>query len=370
VETILFAGDKAATSGGIKGRPEEAQSEVKNPGDGLWTPVAPGDGWKGVKVDESNLQKVSLDNADQKLYSLKVFDSCFKDQDKAQWYILVLNLDGGTIEVLQNDKDSIMKGRWKPGFGHMWKVESGGDAESFIRVVFKPDTKAKKKFAKIYLQAMDVDAGTSDCMDTKMCFLGVGTQLQEHMQEANLLKNSVSRLLDCANGKSVVPPHGQVCFDWEKCMTGKQDGTMETFKGFAKALIGINRRAAKTVGTGLLSINQSFGAPNGTTTAKPKWCSSAEEDEGSADLMEWCQCKVAIGEHIEKQVPEVPLDEYDGLTCLLADEKASGFRQTRHQLLHNLLSLVQSSHDLRGIDVAGCTSNSLFKWGKTSPCRG
>jgi len=33
--------------------------------------------------------------------------------------------------------------------------------------------------------------------------------------------------------------------------------------------------------------------------------------------MKWCQCKVAIGEHIQKQVPEVALDEYNTRTQMM-----------------------------------------------------
>jgi len=139
-------------------------------------------------------------------------------------------------------------------------------------------------------------------MDKNMCFHTIGAKLVEHKEEATKLKNSVSRLLECANGKNQHP----VCRYWVDCMK-KKKGTMATFKGFAKALMNISRRAANTAGTGLLSINQSLGALKGTTTAKPEWCSSAEEDEGSPDLMKWCQCQVAIGEHLEEGV--VALDE-------------------------------------------------------------
>jgi len=108
-------------------------------------------------------------------YVAEVWAQCPKLSKVAQWWLEVVNLLNGRLELFVGNKKTPVKQRAGDGREQAeWTRMFINSEKARVRALFYPSNKALRSHAKIWLEAFEADKGAEACMDIKDCLSAMG----------------------------------------------------------------------------------------------------------------------------------------------------------------------------------------------------
>jgi hypothetical protein len=108
-------------------------------------------------------------------YVAEVWAQCPKLSKVAQWWLEVINLQNGKLELYVGNAKTPVKQRLDyAGMQSEWTRMFINSEKARVRALFYPSDKAVRSHAKIWLEAFEADKGAEACMDIKDCLSALG----------------------------------------------------------------------------------------------------------------------------------------------------------------------------------------------------